>query len=206
MDYTDVISWVAGFLQLSVAAYALRLNRLFGARHVGWSLFCAFALLAISHLVQSIGPMKMTSDYRAAVEVVYALVSLLLLTGMLHIEGMLKVRFQMEEEKQQILQDLESRVQEKTAELTKANENLQEEVAERKRIAAEMEKTYSELLAASRQAGMSEVATSVLHNVGNVLNSVNISATVVSEHIDHLKVASISRVAQLMRDHVDNLG
>src|SRR6266850_4816907 len=213
VDYTDIISWGAGLLQLSVAAYALRLNRLFGARHVGWSLFCAFALLAASHLLQAIGPLKIASEFRVGVEVIYGLVSLLLLTGMLHMEGLLKVRLQMEEEEQRLMQELESRIDEKTAELarandelTKANVDLQHEVAERNRMAAEVEKTYSELLAASRQAGMSEVATSVLHNVGNVLNSVNISATVVTEHVDHLKVSSVTRVAALMRDNAANLG
>src|SRR5438128_116369 len=114
MDYTDVISWLAGLLQLSVAAYALRLNRLFGARHVGWSLFFAFALLGASHLVQSIGPLRTTSDLRMGVEVIYGLVSLLLLTGMVHMEGLLKIRHQMESEKQRLLQELETRVLEKT--------------------------------------------------------------------------------------------
>ncbi len=53
---------------------------------------------------------------------------------------------------------------------------------------AEMRKRFTELRAAqgqlvlaSRKAGMADVATSVLHNVGNVLNSVNVSATVISD-------------------------
>ena len=39
------------------------------------------------------------------------------------------------------------------------------------------------IAATSRQAGMAEVATGVLHNVGNVLNSVNVSVTVVAEQL-----------------------
>ena len=40
----------------------------------------------------------------------------------------------------------------------------------------------SELVVTSRQAGMAEVATGVLHNVGNVLNSVNVSAIDTTYH------------------------
>jgi len=54
------------------------------------------------------------------------------------------------------------------------------DVTARKRAEAELEKLHAQLLETSRQAGMSEVATGVLHNVGNVLNSVNVSATLVS--------------------------
>ena len=46
-----------------------------------------------------------------------------------------------------------------------------------------MESLHKQLLETSRHAGMAEVATSVLHNVGNVLNSVNVSASVVGEQI-----------------------
>ena len=53
---------------------------------------------------------------------------------------------------------------------------------------------------------MAEVATSVLHNVGNVLNSVNISATLVADQVKQSKSVSISRVAALMREHAGDLG
>ena len=53
---------------------------------------------------------------------------------------------------------------------------LREEIEERKRMEVKMAATHEELVTASRHAGMAEVATGVLHNVGNVLNSVNVSA------------------------------
>jgi signal transduction histidine kinase len=53
---------------------------------------------------------------------------------------------------------------------------------------------------------MAEVATSVLHNVGNVLNSVNISASVVADKLKESKAANIARVADLMREHAADLG
>src|SRR6185437_16727417 len=54
-------------------------------------------------------------------------------------------------------------------------------------------------------AGMAEVATSVLHNVGNVLNSVNISSNLVSEKIRNSKVASLSKAVALMQSHAADL-
>ncbi len=53
---------------------------------------------------------------------------------------------------------------------------------------------------------MAEVATGVLHNVGNVLNSVNVSATVVADRLRNSKVSSISRLAELLTEHAADLG
>src|SRR6202034_2262252 len=78
---------------------------------------------------------------------------------------------------------------------------LRAEIEDRKRIEAEMEKTHREMMAISRQAGMAEVATSVLHNVGNVLNSVNVSSTLVSNQVRKSKVANLSKVVVLLNEH-----
>src|SRR5207244_1059704 len=53
------------------------------------------------------------------------------------------------------------------------------DVSERRKSEASLQAAHNELVVASRQAGMAEVATNVLHNVGNVLNSVNTSASIV---------------------------
>jgi signal transduction histidine kinase len=83
---------------------------------------------------------------------------------------------------------------------------LRAEIEERKRMEAQVKKAHRELLEISRQAGMAEVATSVLHNVGNVLNSVNISGSVVAETIKQSKVTKLNRAVGLLRDHAANLG
>ena len=64
---------------------------------------------------------------------------------------------------------------------------------------------HLQLVHASRQAGMAEVATGVLHNVGNVLNSVNVSATLVREKLQDSEVATLGRVAGLLRSHAADL-
>jgi signal transduction histidine kinase len=83
---------------------------------------------------------------------------------------------------------------------------LREEIEERKRIEAQMELTHQELVTASRQAGMAEVATSVLHNVGNVLNSVNVSSNLLVEHFQRSRTLQVARVADTLREHAGDLG
>jgi PAS domain S-box-containing protein len=64
---------------------------------------------------------------------------------------------------------------------------------------------HRQLLETSRRAGMSEVATSVLHNVGNVLNSVNVSATIAVEAIRDSKITLIPKLSKLLEQHSTDL-
>jgi len=80
------------------------------------------------------------------------------------------------------------------------------DITERKRSEAELEGTHRRLLEISRQAGMAEVATSVLHNVGNVLNSVNISCSVVADKVRKSRIGSVAKTASLLREHAHDLG
>src|SRR5204863_3577259 len=77
------------------------------------------------------------------------------------------------------------------------------DVTERKRARSELESVHRQLIEASRRVGMAEVATGVLHNVGNVLNSVNVSATLVSEHVKKSKLSSLGKVASLLSENAD---
>ena len=74
------------------------------------------------------------------------------------------------------------------------------DITERKRAEAELAALNKQLQDTSRQAGMAEVATAVLHNVGNVLNSVNVSATLIGDRIHASKVTSVTRVASLLQE------
>ncbi len=65
---------------------------------------------------------------------------------------------------------------------------------------------HKQLLETSRQAGMAEVATSVLHNVGNVLNSVNVSVTLVADHVRASKVSFLPKIGAMLQEHPDDLG
>ncbi|AOS40485.1 sensor histidine kinase [Pseudomonas brassicacearum] len=70
----------------------------------------------------------------------------------------------------------------------------------------ELREAQAELVTTARRAGMAEIATNVLHNVGNVLNSVNVSAQVLYEKVHTSKGPGVAKVAQLMREHPDDLG
>lgn len=61
------------------------------------------------------------------------------------------------------------------------------------------------LITASRQAGMAEIATGILHNVGNVLNSVNVSASVVTNKLSESKLANLTRALTMVREHENDL-
>jgi signal transduction histidine kinase len=53
---------------------------------------------------------------------------------------------------------------------------------------------------------MAEVAIGALHNVGNVLNSINVSVTMLSDNLRRSRFHDVKRVAELMNAHKDNLG
>lgn len=101
---------------------------------------------------------------------------------------------------------LETEVGHRTAELRERTVLLENEIEDRKRVQQEIERVHRKLLEASRVAGMAEVATGVLHNVGNVLNSVNVSTHVLTERIRKSKVSSVGRVVELLKAHQADLG
>jgi PAS domain S-box-containing protein len=80
------------------------------------------------------------------------------------------------------------------------------DISARKESAEELERVHKQLMIASRQAGMAEVATNVLHNVGNILNSVNISASLVTERVKQSKAAGVSRLAALLQEKGSAVG
>jgi PAS domain S-box-containing protein len=80
-----------------------------------------------------------------------------------------------------------------------------QDTTERRRAELELERVHKELMTASRQAGMAEVATNVLHNVGNILNSVNISASLVTDRVKQSKAPGVTLLADLLKDQGANL-
>ena len=81
-----------------------------------------------------------------------------------------------------------------------------QDITQRRRAEHELARVHAQLLAASRQAGMAEFATGILHNVGNVLNSVNVASTAMAESLAKSKSANLSKVVELLREHEKDLG
>ncbi len=75
-----------------------------------------------------------------------------------------------------------------------------------KQAESELEAAHQRLIETSRLAGMAEVATDVLHNVGNVLNSVNVSCSLTIDRVKAAKIASLAKTAALLTSHRDRLG
>ena len=70
---------------------------------------------------------------------------------------------------------------------------------------ARLNQVHKQLLELSRQAGMAEVATNVLHNVGNVLNSVNVSGSLIADKLRNSKVSNLVKAVEMMRAQEDGL-
>ncbi len=88
------------------------------------------------------------------------------------------------------------------ATLEGSNVEIERQVVER---TAELNRTQVELLETSRLAGMAEVATSVLHNVGNVLNSVGVSAELAAGKVREFRIGSLKNAAELLQQHQSDL-
>jgi nitrogen fixation/metabolism regulation signal transduction histidine kinase len=99
---------------------------------------------------------------------------------------------------QEARDNLEQRVEART-------EELRQEILERERAEAQLAIIHRQLLEASRRGGMAEIATNVLHNVGNVLNSVNVSATLVAESVRQSRAPGLVRAAALLHEHEHDL-
>jgi signal transduction histidine kinase len=69
----------------------------------------------------------------------------------------------------------------------------------------ELEKAQGRLVELSRRAGMAEIASGVLHNVGNVMNSVNVGASMAREAVTALPVEGLTRAVGLLDENANRL-
>lgn len=70
----------------------------------------------------------------------------------------------------------------------------------------EKEALQKELLQLAHEAGMSEIATSTVHNVGNAINGINTSAQVMVSTIDSSVTSGLAQVLKILDEQSDNLG
>jgi PAS domain S-box-containing protein len=82
---------------------------------------------------------------------------------------------------------------------------VSKDVTPSKEMEDQLEKANRDLRAASRLAGMAEVATGALHNVGNVVNSLNVSSSVLAAGLRQSKIESLGKICALMDEHASDL-
>ncbi len=90
--------------------------------------------------------------------------------------------------------------------IEKKSDELAISLAEQNHIREREKQLHKKLVITARQAGMADVATSVLHNIGNVLNSVNVSATLLNEMLQKSKLhTGFIAVNQKLKEHQQDL-
>jgi PAS domain S-box-containing protein len=103
-----------------------------------------------------------------------------------------------------LLQDITER---KNAEMEMkiAKEKAEEAQAKLEKLNLQLETTYKKLMETAHSAGMAEVAADVLHNVGNALNSINVSAATVIEKLSKSEIENLAKLADLLCEHTGSL-
>jgi PAS domain S-box-containing protein len=79
------------------------------------------------------------------------------------------------------------------------------DVTRHRTVDVRIEELRHELMQASHRAGMAEIATGVLHNVGNVLNSVNVSAEALARELEGSRLHLLGRAVAMLEDNEDDL-
>lgn len=79
------------------------------------------------------------------------------------------------------------------------------DITDREKAKEEL-KTHRRLVEAAHKAGMGEVATDILHNVGNVLNSINVSACSIRDIVLNSRTGNLKKVVDMISEHAHELG
>jgi signal transduction histidine kinase len=131
MTHSFFASVFVGVLQLAVPSYGLRLNREFGSRQVGWALVVAFLGLALLNLAGGMGSAGARLEWELARSLVGAVIPVLLLIGLAHVETLFRERARVEREQRLRHCELEQFLDRRTEELAEAKEEYRRELSRR---------------------------------------------------------------------------
>ncbi|TWU36181.1 sensor histidine kinase [Novipirellula artificiosorum] len=73
------------------------------------------------------------------------------------------------------------------------------------KMASKLHSTQHRLAVMSREAGMADAATSVIHNIGNVITNVNVLHATMRQRVETSKVTSLRRAAELLDHHASDI-
>ena len=105
-----------------------------------------------------------------------------------------------------ILNQKNNEIENANTELNQKNKQITKQKNQLSITLEELRETQKMLTDTAHRAGMAEIATGILHNVGNVLNSVKVSSQILKEKIISSKVNNLTKVLALMEEHFDNIG
>ncbi len=93
---------------------------------------------------------------------------------------------------------LEEQVRERTNQLREKNEDLEKTMDD-------LRKTRGELVENAHKAGMADIAAGVLHNVGNILNSVNTSSAMITDTMKNSRLKMLKEANKMLRENFENI-
>ena len=134
----------------------------------------------------------------AASLIILALSIHLLLKANHKINAELTERIAAQKELTRAHERLEVRVKERTVELSR-------EVSDRKLAQEELARLNTYIADVSHRAGMAQVANSVIHNVGNALNSINVAVTTINSEIKSTPLHTLPKIADMLKTHEGDL-
>jgi hypothetical protein len=82
---------------------------------------------------------------------------------------------------------------------------MSNDITAQKRVELELHRAQGALADATQRADKAEMATGVLHNVGNVLNSVNVSAAALRQELSSTHVEMLARTVELCEGQGERL-
>lgn len=100
--------------------------------------------------------------------------------------------------------DLGGAFYKKNIRIKEISSNLDQQNSKLNNTIEELHSTKKELAEKAHKAGMADLATGILHNLGNVLNSVNISASQIAETLKSSKFLSFKKANKLLNKHQEN--
>ncbi|MBA3813307.1 MAG: PAS domain-containing protein [Alphaproteobacteria bacterium] len=91
----------------------------------------------------------------------------------------------------------------------KTNNNIirgtSSDITDRKEREKEIESLHQQIIQSARYTGMADIAASTLHNVGNVLNSANVSVELLKEYMNQSDIKKIDNIENLLEKNLPHL-
>jgi signal transduction histidine kinase len=114
-------------------------------------------------------------------------------------------RYRAKQKTNKILNEKNIQIEKANAQLSDKNKQITEQKDQLSKTLTELRETQKTLVDVAHRAGMAEIATGVLHNVGNVLNSVKVSSQILKERIEKSKIRGLKSALDLLQQNTNDL-